>query len=139
MNDDTKRAGANPATPAPHTAQDEKLPAATIRRAAGLAVVHLEDNLLATASLLQRCRNLAGGNTTLDLEAMKTAVRLLRAQSDAADMLARVARGESRHRLTVEFAGTPQRELNSNFFPEPPPPVLANPEPEVRDDARQAE
>lgn len=136
MSDDTLRTGANPASPAPNTAQDEKLPAATIRRAAGLAVVHLEDNLLAAASLLSRCRNLAGMNMAQDLDAMKTAVRLLRAQSDAADMLARVARGESRHRLIVEFAGAPEGELNSKIFPAPPPRVLANPEPEARDDDR---
>lgn len=141
MNDDTKRTGANPASPAPNTVQDENLPAATIRRSAATAVVHLENNLLATASLLSRCRNLSGGNMAQELETMKTAVRLLRAQSDAADMLARVARGESRHRLTVEFAGTPQRELNSKFFSAPPPPAppLASPEMEARADEPRTE
>jgi hypothetical protein len=128
MKDEAMRAGANPAKAAPPMAQDEEIPAATIRRAAGIAVVHLEDNLLATASLLQRCRKLEGKTADQELDTIRTAVRLLRAQSDAAEMLARVARGESRHRLIVEFAGLPEGRLNSKFFPEPPPPVLACPD-----------
>ena len=138
MNDDTKRAGANPAQTAPRRAQDENLPTATIRRAAGLAVVHLEDNLMAAASLLQKCRNLDGGTTAQDIESIKTAVRLLRAQSDAAEMLARVARGESRHRLIVEFAGAPAGELNSKFFPEPPRTVLSASDTEPKDAGQHA-
>ena len=108
MKNEQTRAGANPAdTAKPQTAP---LSAPAVSRAISLAALHLEDNLVSTARLLQACTEMAGDDGPQGLMAIRTAARLLRAQSDAASMLARVARGESRHRTIVEYADAPPKE-----------------------------
>lgn len=109
-NDDT-RAGAKPADTA--KPQTGNLSAPAIDRAVSLAALHLEDNLVSTARLLQACTEMAGDGGPKGLMAIRTAARLLRAQSDAAYTLARVARSESRHRTIVEYAGEAAKDSNA--------------------------
>lgn len=121
MSDETARAGANPAQAAPQTAQSETLSPEAIRKSVATAVALLQENLMATLRMMPLCAEAAIEPGRLGLDAVSTAARLLKAQSDAAEMLARVARGESRHRTVVEYAGLPEPRLNSNFSDPLPP------------------
>jgi hypothetical protein len=127
MSDPRTRAGANPAEPAPKPASFEPLPAAAVNRAVSLAMLHLEDSLIASARLLAHCDELADAPRDQSLAAVRAATRLLRNRSDAAAALARVACGESRHRTIVEYAdgAKPDERLNSKIFEDPPPPDRA--------------
>ena len=124
MSDETKRAGANPAEPTPKKATLESVLPAAANRAVALAILQLEDNLNEAARLLAQCSLLTVAPYDQSLAAMRTATRLLRNQSDAAQALARVARGETRHRTIVEYVQGAESDgrLNSNFFGSPPPP-----------------
>lgn len=130
MTKDTTRAGANPA-PAnlPHPAAAEALPAKAVKEFIGTAAVMLEKNLLTMNQLLSACTPLA---SRPDIDArgdvMKNVVRLLRAQNETAATLVRVAKGESCHRIIVEFQGLPSAGrggLNSKNPPPSPHPALA--------------
>ena len=59
MNDETARAGANPAKAAPSTAQFETLCADAVNRAVALAMVHIEETLISSKILLMHCDELA--------------------------------------------------------------------------------
>lgn len=123
MSDEPTRAGANPAEPAPKTAQFETLSANAVNRAVALAIVHLEETLMSSRLLLEHCKVQAKAPSDESLAAIRSGVRLVRNQSDAAEALARVARGESRHRTIVEYAdgAKPEARLNSKFLGSPPP------------------
>ena len=127
MSDETKRAGANPAEPTPKKASLESVLPAAANRAVALAILQLEDNLNEAARLLAQCSLLTVAPYDQSLSAMRTATRLLRSQSDAAQALARVARGETRHRTIVEYVepknGKPaEARLNSKIETPLPPP-----------------
>jgi hypothetical protein len=132
MKDEPMRAGANPAHAAPEKAQLAPRSPEGISKSIAMATVMLEDNLMATMRLMPVCSVVANEPGRLGIDAIAVAARLLRAQSEAAGMLARVARGESRHRTIVEYDGVPDAartaaadkpaRLNSKKIPPLPPP-----------------
>lgn len=127
MNDDTMRAGADPAEAAPDLAQTETLPAAAVKHTVSMALVQLEDNLISATRLLDLCTQMSCEPGEAGLSAMKIAAQLLRARHESAAALARVARGESRHRVIVELADTSEARLNSKISPPPPHEALNRP------------
>ena len=129
MRAETTRAGANPAEmkiPAPAYAED--LPAAAVKKFIGTAAVILEKNLFAATRLLASCEaHDCELESAAGRDAVKTTIRLLRTQSEAAAALARLARGETRHRVIVELHSD-RDGLNSKNPTPSPQPSLAGPE-----------
>lgn len=108
------RAGANPA-------ETETDADRAIRSAVEAATAELDAVLKRGARLLDMCEDFAGGASTTALPALSIAAQILRRQSETAERLARVARGETRHRSIVEVL-TPRQgrgELNSRFCDSP--------------------
>lgn len=118
MNDETTRAGANPADAAPKMAQSETFTLKATERAIVVATLHLEENLFSAARMLKLCAEVALGPDSQTLAAANTASRILRNQSIAAEALARIARGESRHRTIVEYVDGPHRDTGPKAAPD---------------------
>lgn len=126
MNDETPRAGANPAEDAPNQAQTE------VERAVATATAQLDDTLKRASRFLDVCEGLTEGPSTMALPALSAAARILRNQADAAERLARIARGETRHRTIVEVVNRAESELNSKNSS----PLAGMSDDEIRDQLR---
>ncbi len=96
------------------------LPADAVQQFIGIAASVLEKNLFAATRLLASCEAQDSElETAAGRDAVKTTIRLLRTQSEAAAALARLARGETRHRVIVELHGDRGGLNSKNPTPSP--------------------